>query len=119
MVAGGNAVVSMGQGLSVRAGSGMTYTTLRGSRCVGYCPDATTSVKLGQAVHAEEAYGSTQDVTNSAVNTIGVISGLLSGQSFSRKDLEIHADPDRYREIATKLLADANSALVGEIGKAR
>ena len=50
---------------------------------------------------------------------MGVVSGLLSGQGFSRKDLEIHADPARYRSIATQLLADANSTLTDAVKQAR
>ncbi len=119
LVKGGDAEVAMGQGLSVRSGSGVAYTTLAGSRCVGYCPNATSAVKLGQAIHSEQAYGVSRDVTNQAVNTIGAISGLLSGRSFSRKDIEIHADPGRYSAISTQLLADANTALTETLRQAR
>ncbi len=119
LVTGGDAAVSMGQGLSVRAGSGISYTTLAGSRCVGYCPNANSSIKLGQATFSQQAYGQTKDVTNRAANAMGVVSGLLSGQGFSRKDIEIHADPERYRAIATQLLADANSSLTDAVKQAR
>ncbi|VCU70537.1 hypothetical protein PIGHUM_02609 [Pigmentiphaga humi] len=119
LVAGGAAEVSMGQGLSVRAGSGVNYTTVRGSQCVGYCPNATTVVKLGQAVHSQEAYGTTRDVTNTAVNVIGAVSGLLSGRSFERKDIEVDADAARYRAIAGTLLGEANAALTGAMTRAR
>ena len=54
-VIGGDAEVSMGQGISVRAGSGIHYTTVRGSQCKGYCPNAVSSVQLGQAVYSQEA----------------------------------------------------------------
>ncbi|MCW5653097.1 hypothetical protein [Hydrogenophaga sp.] len=119
MVKGGNAEVAMGQGLSVRTGSGISYTTLSGSRCVGYCPNAISSVKLGQAVFSEQAYGVSKDVTDSSVNAIGFLSGVLSGQSFSRKDIEIHADPGRYSAITTQLLADTNSALIDVVKQSR
>ncbi len=120
LVAGGNAEVAMGQGLSVRAGSGLVYSTLRGSQCVGYCPDAHGSpFKLGQAVFSQQAYGTTRDVTDGSVNALGAVSGLLSGRSFSRKDLEIHADPARYQGIARQLLADANTALTDAVRQAR
>lgn len=119
LVKGGDAEVAMGQGLSVRSGSGIAYTTLGGSRCVGYCPNATSAIKLGQAAYSQEAYGVSKDVTNQAVNTIGMLSGLLSGQSFSRKDIEIHADPGRYTAIATQLLTDTNTALTDAVRQAR
>lgn len=117
-VLGGDAEVSMGQGLSVRAGSGIQYATLGGSQCKGYCPHASSSIVLGQAVHSQEAYGHSQDVTKRGVNAIGAVSGLLSGASFSRKDLEIHADPQRYQDIATRLLVDANTALTDVVRQA-
>lgn len=120
LVTGGNAEVSLGQGLSVRAGSGIVYSTLRGSQCVGYCPDAHGSpIKLGQAVYSQQAYGTTRDVTDGSVNALGAVSGLLSGRGFSRKDLEIHADPARYQGIARQLLADANTALTDAVRQAR
>lgn len=118
-VMGGDAEVAMGQGISVRAGSGISYSTLKGSQCVGYCPNAVSSIKLGQAIFSEDAYGSTNNVTATGVNALGVISGLLSGQGFSRKDLEIQADPARYRNISGTLLTQANTALVDAIQQAR
>lgn len=117
-VMGGDAEVSMGQGISVRAGSGIQYATLAGSKCVGYCPDASSSpVKLGQAVYSQEAYGTSKNVTSGGVNAMGVISGLLTGQGFSRKDIEIHADAPRYQDISGKLLADTNTALINVVRK--
>ncbi len=119
LIKGGNAQVAMGQGLSVRSGSGIAYTTLAGSRCVGYCPNATSAIKLGQAAYSDQAYGVSRDVTNETVNALGVLSGVLSGRSFSRKDIEIHADPGRYSAIAAQLLADANTALTEVVRQAR
>lgn len=118
-VMGGDAEVEMGQGLSVRAGSGISYSTLKGSQCVGYCPNATTTIKLGQAVFSQEPYGTTRNVTDGGVNALGVVSGLLTGQGFARKDLEIRADPTRFRSIADQLLLQANTTLVNAIQQAR
>ena len=119
LVTGGDAEVSMGQGLSVRPGSGIAYTTLKGSQCVGYCPNNTSSIKLGQALFSQEPYGTTRNVTEGAVNALGIVSGLLTGQGFARKDLEIQADPVRYRAIADKLLAEANTTLIQTVQKSR
>ncbi|KAF1686321.1 hypothetical protein B1992_08850 [Pseudoxanthomonas broegbernensis] len=118
-VLGGDAEVSMGQGLSVRAGSGIGYATLKGSQCKGYCPHANGSITLGQAVHSQQAYGRTEDVTKGGVNALGAVSGLLSGRGFSRKDLQIHADPERYRGISERLLGEANTALIDALRQAR
>lgn len=118
-VIGGDAEVSMGQGISVRAGSGINYTTLRGSQCKGYCPNAASSVQLGQAVYSQEAYGQTEDVTKRGVNALGRISGVLTGDSFSRKDLLIHADPQHYQRIAMQMLTAANGTLTDTVQQAR
>lgn len=119
LVMGGDAEVSMGQGLSVRPGSGISYTTLKGSQCVGYCPNATSAITLGQALFSSEPYGTTRDITASGVNALGVVSGLLTGQGFGRKDLEIQADPARYRRIADQLLSQANTKLLDTVQQAR
>lgn len=119
LVAGGDAEVSMGQGLSVRAGSGIAYSTVKGSQCVGYCPNITSTVKLGQAVYSSQAYGSTRDTTSGAANALGAVSGILSGRGFSTKSIEIDADPARYQLITGQLLADTNTALLATLGQAR
>lgn len=118
-VMGGDAVVSMHQGLSVRAGSGIGYATLKGSQCKGYCPNASSSLNLGQAVYSQQAYGRTEDVTKRGVNAIGMVSGVLSGRGFARKDLLIHAEPEQYRGISVQLLGEANTLLVDALKQAR
>ena len=118
-ILGGDAEVSMGQGLSVRAGSGIDYSTLKGVQCVGYCPNAVSSIDLGQAVYSTEPYGVSRDVTAGGVNTLGIMSGLLTGSGFSRKDIEITADPARYQKISEQLLESTNTKLVDAVQKAR
>lgn len=119
MVMGASAEVSMGQGISVRAGSGIDYSTLAGVKCVGYCPNAVSSIDLGQAVYSIEPYGVSKNVTAAGVNTLGVLSGLLTGSGFSRKDIEIQADPARYQSITTGLLEKSNTLLTEAVQKAR
>lgn len=118
-VMGGSAEVSMGQGISIRAGSGIDYSTLAGVKCVGYCPNAVSSIDLGQAVFSTEPFGVSRDVTATGVNTLGVLSGLLTGSGFSRKDIEIDADPERYKLISEGLLEKSNTMLTEAVQKAR
>jgi len=105
--------VSVGQGLSVTPGSGISYF----GAPMGGTFSATTigSVKLGQAVYSTETFGEIANTSSdaavaaeTALNVVGAVLGAGTNQS---RDFEINAKPAQYKSISTKLLGESNTKL--------
>lgn len=108
------AEVSIGPGLSIRPGSGVDFYGYEASKCKGFCPDMAARVKLGQAVYSQEKFGELVNVTDDTGTQVALnaVTGLLTGSVKRWYDLEMRADPNRYRDITVKLLENTNDQLI-------
>jgi hypothetical protein len=117
------ASVEIGQGLSLRPGSGVTFYGLEASGCVGYCPHVVSTVKLGQAVYSQEKFGELKDMQTdgekAAQSALRVVTALTTGSAYGWATYEMHANPADYKRITTKLMDDSNGQIAAAMAKLR
>ncbi len=107
------ATVEVGQGISVDTGSGITF--------YGGKPGMTSldigSIKLGQSVYSTDTFATVTDTSTAAGQALGyaanVFSYALGGGGSVVKSYEFTADPAKYKAISEKVLAQANTKLIG------
>lgn len=113
-----SAEVSAGQGIQVKSGSGIDW--LRGITSTFNDPNAKVYIQAPVVIPG--AYGNTEDSTSELQKTANVFSsvlGAVSGGSYSTKDINITADPNRYKAKASAALTEANKRLVGALAAAK
>lgn len=106
------ASLEVGQGMSIRPGSGVQFI---GGQA-GTFSSAIGSATLGQAVFADDKFGTMADTTSDATKAGMVAANVLSvalGQGTNQyREYEVKANPADYQKLADKLLDEANGKLV-------
>ncbi|MCH2548068.1 MAG: hypothetical protein MK052_10735 [Alphaproteobacteria bacterium] len=106
------ASLEVGQGMSIRPGSGIQFVGGQG----GTFATNIGAVTLGQAVFSDEKFGEMQDTTTDAGKAGMVAANVLSvalGQGTNQyREYDVDAKPADYKKLATKILAEANDKLV-------
>lgn len=106
------ASLEVGQGMSVRPGSGVQFI---GGQA-GTFSTAIGSATLGQAVFADDKFGEMTDTTSDATKAGMVAANVLSvalGQGTNQfREYDVKANAENYKKLANKLLSEANKKLV-------
>ena len=112
--------VTVGEGLSVRHGSGLQFI----GGHMGTFSTANGRVYLGQPVYSTENYADeVADVTpegNKVVEgAVNVLSAVLGGGANVTKEFEVRADQEKYSQIVSSLIKDADQAIVDTMSRLR
>jgi hypothetical protein len=113
------ASLEVGQGMSVRPGSGVQFVGGLG----GSFTHNIGSAMLGQAVFSEEKFGEVEDTTTDASKAGMVAANVLSvalGQGTSQhRNYAVKAKPEDYKKLANKILSEANDKIVSSMASNR
>lgn len=111
--------VKVGQGLSVKPGSGIALLGGGG----GTFQTSNGTVRLGQPQFSTETFGEMVDVTSGAAKSVelasNVASALLGGGTNISRKFELRADPVKFTEATSQLLKNTNGALVNAMAELR
>lgn len=113
------ASVSVGQGLSVKPGSGVELIGGQG----GTFSKNNGSIELGQPVFTTETFAEVIEDTSTAnksiqyaANAVSLLGGM--GSNISRS-YEIRANPEQYKTLVNGLLNETSSRLISEMAALR
>ena len=114
-----HASVAVGQGLSIRPGSGVELLGGQG----GTFSKANGMIHLGQPVYSTEQFaevlGTTSAVNKSLQAAVNVTSVLLGGGSSTSRSFEVRANPEQFQAITTDLLQKSNKKIVDKMASLR
>ena len=108
--------MSMGQAVQVQHGSVMGLAV--GGRSTFSNPNGVVKLTWGEV--NEVPYGTTAAATSGAQKAANAFSsavGLLSGGSMVAKEFTITADPQKYSQAATDVIARVNKGFVGKMSR--
>jgi hypothetical protein len=115
--------LGVGQTVMVTPGSGLSFSGYEASLCKGFCPDAVANLKLGQPVFSTKEVGDLKDMTRTG-DKVGdyskmALSWMTSGlKVHGTKRYELHADPEKYKQVAIEVIARANGQIVDALAAA-
>lgn len=112
-----SASMQVSQGISVTAGSGITW--LGGWQGGTFSANPNGSVKLGQAVGSDQEFGTVETTTTGAEVAgevaLNVVTAVLGGGTNQTRDFAVTTEPGKYAAVAGPVLSQTNSALVSKM----
>lgn len=112
-----SASMQVSQGISVAPGSGIMK--VGGWQGGTFSANPNGSVKLGQAVGSDVPFGTVETTTSgaevAAETALNVVTAVLGGGTNQTRDFAITADPAKYQQIASTVLMQANTNVIGKM----
>lgn len=111
------ASVSLGQGIQVTAGSGLTFLN-EGAGTFA----KNGHIHLKDAIIVKGAYGENEDVTSTgmkAANALSSALGFFSGSSSKTTEIAVKANPEFYKEGVMIAASATNDRIVSELATAK